>query len=165
MLDAWCLCMLDGSWLMAQGSWLMARGGSWLMAEAGTGPGRPLAMSHEPWAMSHEPSSMHQGYRILWNQETLHKSGLGLIKMGFWLVWWVGIILGLTPPFFRDIWSHKTSETLFLFVIFSILARSPKKNNVLLTSPSNQFRDYFIWNRIEKLMLQHWNCSPQTLNT
>ena len=32
--------MLDGSWLMAQGSWPReARGGSWLMAEAGPGPG------------------------------------------------------------------------------------------------------------------------------
>ena len=28
-----------------------------------------------------------------------------------------GIILGWVPIFFRDIWSHKTSETLFLFVI------------------------------------------------
>ena len=29
----------------------------------------------------------------------------------------MGIILGWIPPFFRDIWSHKTSETLFVFVI------------------------------------------------
>ena len=34
-----------------------------------------------------------------------------------------GIVLGFIPPFLGDIWSHKTSETLFLFVIFSILAR------------------------------------------
>ena len=27
----------------------------------------------------------------------------------------------MDSAFFRDIWSHKTSETLFLFVIFSIL--------------------------------------------
>ena len=32
-----------------------------------------------------------------------------------------GIILGLIPPFFGDIWSRITSETLFLVVIFSIL--------------------------------------------
>ena len=30
-------------------------------------------------------------------------------------------ILGFTNPFFGDIWSNKTSETLLLFVIFSIL--------------------------------------------
>ena len=36
--------------------------------------------------------------------------------MGGW-----GIILGWIPPLFGDIWSHKTSKTLFLLVIFSIL--------------------------------------------
>ena len=71
---------------------------------------------------------------------------------GRWDGW--QIILGLIPPFFRDSWSHKTSEKLFLFVIFSILDWGPKQINVLLTSPRNQFRDYFIWNRIEKLMPQ-----------
>ena len=83
--------MLDGSWLMAQGSWPWeARGGSWPGAgpalgtqrrASGPGPGRPLAMSHEPplaslghepWALSHEPSSMHQGHRTLRNQEEIH---------------------------------------------------------------------------------------------
>ena len=73
--------------------------------------------------------------------------------------------MGLIPPFFRDIWSHKTSETLFLFVIFSILDWVQQKVNVLLTSPNNQFRDYHTWNRIEKLMPQHWNFAPQTLKT
>ena len=68
-------------------------------------------------------------------------------------------------PFFRDIWSHKTSETLFLFVIFSILGRSPRTVNDLLTSPSNQFWDYFIWNRIEKLVPLNWNFAPQILKT
>ena len=37
---------------------------------------------------------------------------------GRWDGW--GIILGFISPFFGDIWSHKTSETLFLVVIFSI---------------------------------------------
>ena len=69
------------------------------------------------------------------------------------------------PPFFRDIWSHRTSETLFLFVIFSILDWVQQKVNDLLTSPNNQFRDYHTWNRIEKLMPQHWNFAPQTLKT
>ena len=71
----------------------------------------------------------------------------------------------MNSHFFRDIWSHKTSETLFSSVIFSILGRSRTKVNVLLTSPSNQFRDYSIWNRIEKLVPQHWNFAPQTLKT
>ena len=31
------------------------------------------------------------------------------------------IILGLIPPFFRDIWSRKTSETFCLLVMFSIV--------------------------------------------
>ena len=62
MLDA-CL-MVHGSWLKAHGSWPReARGGSWLgpgpdlgLALGFPGPGRPLAMSHEPpLAMSHEP--------------------------------------------------------------------------------------------------------------
>ena len=76
--------MLDGSWLMAQGSWLMAHGqgrpgeahGSWPdaapalgtqrrasgpgpapRASGSPGPGRHLAMSHEPplASLGHEP--------------------------------------------------------------------------------------------------------------
>ena len=38
---------------------------------------------------------------------------------GRWEGWEIILEL-IPPPFFRDIWSHKTSETLFLFVIFSI---------------------------------------------
>ena len=67
--------------------------------------------------------------------------------------------------FFREIRSHKTSETLFRFLIFPILGRDQHKVNGLGTSPKNQFRDQFIWNRIEKLMPQHWNFSPQTKKT
>ena len=40
-----------------------------------------------------------------------------------------------------------------------------KKVNDLLASPSNQFRDYSIWNRIERLVPQLWNFAPQTLQT
>jgi hypothetical protein len=50
-------------------------------------------------------------------------------------------------------------------LIFSILDGGPRKVNDLLTSPSNQFRDYSIWNRIEKLVPQHWNFAPQTSKT
>ena len=74
-------------------------------------------------------------------------------------------ILGLIPPYYRDIWSHKTSET-FLFLLSQYWVGVQQKVNDLLTSePSNQFRDYFIWNRIEKLVPQHWNFAPRTLNT
>ena len=48
---------------------------------------------------------------------------------------------GLTKP-----------ENINFLVIFSILDGGPRKVNDLLTSPSNQFRDYFIRNRIEKLV-------------
>jgi len=80
-------------------------------------------------------------------------------------VGWGGNNSWTHPPFFRDIWSHRTSETLFLFVIFSILDCVQQKVNVLLTSPSNQFRDYHTWNRIEKLMPLNWNFAPPTLKT
>ena len=39
------------------------------------------------------------------------------------------------------------------------------RNPNLRTSPKNQFRDYHAWNRIEKLMPQLWNFSPQTFKT
>ena len=45
--------------------------------------------------------------------------GLEKWDSGRWDGW--GIILGLISPFFGDIWSHITSETLLLVVIFSIL--------------------------------------------
>ena len=50
-------------------------------------------------------------------------------------------------------------------VISSISDGGPRKVNDLLTSPSNQFRDYSIWNRIEKSVPQHWNFAPRTLQT
>ena len=69
------------------------------------------------------------------------------------------------PPFFSlDLVAQNVRNMSFLF-IFSILGRSPKKINGLLTSPNNQFRDYHIWNRIEKLMPQHWIFAPQTLKS
>ena len=70
-----------------------------------------------------------------------------------------------SPPFFRDVWSHKTSETLILFVIFSILGRSRIEIKIFTLLRKKQFRDYHAWNRIEKLMPQLWNFSPQTLKT
>ena len=48
---------------------------------------------------------------------------------------------------------------------FLNLGSESKKVNDLLTSPNNQFRDYSVWNRIEKLVPQHWNFAPQTLKT
>ena len=72
---------------------------------------------------------------------------------------------GTHPPFLsRHLVPQNLRNIIFLF-IFSILDGGPRKVNDLLTSPSNQFRDYSIWNRIEKLVPQHWNFAPQTLKT
>ena len=80
-----------------------------------------------------------------------------------WEGW--GIIMGLIPPYYRDIWSHKTSETLIFFLFPQYFHGGQQKVKDLLTSPSNQFRDYSIWNRLEKLVPQHWNFAPRTLKT
>ena len=66
--------------------------------------------------------------------------------------------------FFCDIWSYRTSEPFCSCYFLSIGSESRKVND-LLTSPSNQSRDYFTLNRIEKLVPQHGNFAPQTLNT
>ena len=50
-------------------------------------------------------------------------------------------------------------------IVFPILDGGPRKVNDLLTSPSNPFRDYSIWNRIEQFVPQHWNFAPQILKT
>ena len=62
---------------------------------------------------------------------------------------------------------HLTLQNLgniHFLVIFSILG-GPRKVDDLPTSPNNQFRDYFIRNRIEKLVTLNWNFAPQTLKT
>ena len=77
----------------------------------------------------------------------------------------VGNNSGTHPPVLsRHLVPQNLGRIMFL-VIFSILDGGPRKVNDLLTSPSNQFRDYSIWNRIEKLVPQHWNFAPQTLKT
>ena len=78
--------------------------------------------------------------------------------------WW-GIILGWIPVRLSRHLILQNLRNMNFLVIFSILDGGPRKVNDLLTSPSNQFRDYHIWNRIEKLMPQHWNLSPRTLKT
>ena len=69
------------------------------------------------------------------------------------------------PPFFSRHLTLQNLRNINFLLIFSILDGGPRKVNDLLTSPSNQFRDYSIWNRIEKLVPQHWNFAPQTLKT
>ena len=89
------------------------------------------------------------------NQETLHKTGprLYLWDSGRW-EWW-GIIMGWTPV---EFWHHLVSQNLktLIFLLFSqsftFGAGVQQKVNDLLTSPINQFRDYFIRNRLEKLV-------------
>ena len=68
------------------------------------------------------------------------------------------------PFFSRHLVPQNVGNIIFVGYFLNIGSES-NKHNVLLTSPSNQFRDYFIWNRIEKLMPQHWNFPPQTLKT
>ena len=53
------------------------------------------------------------------------------------------------------------------FLLFSqyVGGGGPKKVDDLLTSPINQFRDYFIRNRIEKLVPLNWNFAPHTLKS
>ena len=78
---------------------------------------------------------------------------------------WVGNNYWIHPPFFsRHLVAQNAGNIIFVCYFLNIGLGS-KKVNVLLTSPSNQFRDYFIWNRIEKLMPQLWNFPPHTLTT
>ena len=78
---------------------------------------------------------------------------------------WVGNNSWTHPPFFsRHLVPQNVGNIIFVCYFLNIGPES-KKINVLGTSPRNQFRDYSIWNRIEKLMPQHWNFSPQTLKT
>ena len=45
---------------------------------------------------------------------------------------------------------------------FLNIVGGPRKVDDRPTSPNNQFRDYFIRNRIEKLVPLNWNFAPQT---
>ena len=77
---------------------------------------------------------------------------------------WREIILELIPLEFHRIWSHKTQETC-IFLLFSqyfILGLGPIKVDDLLTSPINHFRDYFIRNRLKKLVPVINITSPKT---
>ena len=72
---------------------------------------------------------------------------------------------GTHPPFFSRQLTLQNLRNINFPVVFSILDGGPRKVNDLLTSPSNQFRDYHTWNRIEKLMPLNRNFAPQTLKT
>ena len=72
--------------------------------------------------------------------------------------------LDSSPFFSRHLVPQNVGNIIFVCYFLNI-GSEPKKVNVLGTSPNNQFRDYFIWNRIKKLMPQLWNCPPQTLKT
>ena len=75
------------------------------------------------------------------------------------------MVLGLVPPIYRPIWLYKTRETL-IFLLFSqyftLEGVGPTKVDDLVTSPNNQFRDYFIRNRLEKLVPVINITSPRT---
>ena len=65
------------------------------------------------------------------------------------------------PLFFATSGPTKRRKHYFC-LLFSQYWAGVEKVNVLGTSPKNQIRDYHAWNRIEKLMPQLWNFSPQT---
>ena len=69
------------------------------------------------------------------------------------------------PLFFATSGRTKRREHNFCLLFHQYWTWVQTKINDLLTSPKNQFRDYFIRNRIEKLMPQLWNFPPQTLKT
>ena len=75
----------------------------------------------------------------------------------------VGNNYGTHPSLLSRHLTLQNLRNISFLVIFSRLHGGPRKVNDLLTSPSNQFRDHFIWNRIEKLVPLNWNFAPQTL--
>ena len=77
----------------------------------------------------------------------------------------VGNNYGTHPPLLSRHLTLQNLRNITVLVILSMLDGGPRKVNDLLTSPSNQFRDYSIWNRIEKLVPQDWNFEPRTLKT
>ena len=83
--------------------------------------------------------------------------------MGCWKVGRVENNSRTHPPLLSRHLTLQNLRNINFLVILLILVGGPRKVNDLLTSPSNQFRDYFIWNRIEKLVPLNWNFAPQTL--
>ena len=60
------------------------------------------------------------------------------------------------PPFFsRHLVPPNVGNIIFVCYFLNIGSESNRNPN-LRTSPKNQFRDYHAWNRIEKLMPQHY---------
>ena len=67
------------------------------------------------------------------------------------------------PPFF---WRHLVPQNVghIIFVCYFLnIGLGPKKVNGLAICSKNQFRDYFIRNRLEKLVPLNWNFAPQNL--
>ena len=69
------------------------------------------------------------------------------------------------PPLFSRHLVPQNLRNINFHIILSIFPWDQQKVNDLLTSPSNEVRDYSIWNRIEKLVPQHWNFAQRTLKT
>ena len=77
----------------------------------------------------------------------------------------MGISSWIHTPFFARHLVPQNVGNIICVCDFLNIGLGPTKVNVLGTSPRNQLRDYHTWNRIEKLMPQLWNFSPQTLKT
>ena len=67
------------------------------------------------------------------------------------------------PPFF---WRHLVPQNVGNIIFgcyFLNIGLGPKKVNGLAICSKNQFRDYFIRNRLEKLVPLNWNFAPHNL--
>ena len=74
---------------------------------------------------------------------------------------WVGNNSWMDPPFF---WRHLVPQNVgnIIFVCYFLnIGLGPKKVNGLAICSKNQFRDYCIRNRLEKLVPLNWNFAPQ----
>ena len=67
------------------------------------------------------------------------------------------------PPFFSRHLVPQNVGNIICVCYFINIGLGPKKVNGLAICSKNQFRDYFIRNRLEKLVPLNWNFAPQNL--
>ena len=67
-----------------------------------------------------------------------------------------------SPFFSRHLVPQNVGNIIFVCYFLNI-GLGPKKVNGLAICSKNQFRDYFIRNRLEKLVPLNWNFAPQNL--
>ena len=77
------------------------------------------------------------------------------------MIGWIPFFFATSGPTKRR--KHYVCLLFFQYCVCYFLNISRNPN--LRTSPKNQFRDYHAWNRIKKLMPQHWKQNPHTFKT